>query len=92
MENRTQEKKTSGGVYVGTGLSPVSFKLAQRIRYWEYVNMAELLPEVQLFGELRMEDQGAEDPQSLIYRPGCSAAELMAQCLPHLTQRQSQNC
>ena len=29
--------------------------------------MAELLLEVQLFGELRMEDQGAEDPQSLIY-------------------------
>ena len=47
-------KKMSGGVYVGAGLSPVSSKLAQRIRQWEFIDMAELLPEVQLFG-------GAED-------------------------------
>ena len=50
-------KEAMGGVYVGAGLSPVSYKLAQRILQWEYIDMAELLPEVQLFG-------GAEDGRS----------------------------
>ena len=34
-----------GGVYVGEGLPPVPVKLAERIRRWDYVDMAELLPE-----------------------------------------------
>ena len=62
-----------------------SCKLAQRIQQWEFVDMAELLPEVQLFGELTMEDQGAKDQQSLIYWLEFSASGSMSQCLPHRT-------
>ena len=39
------------GVYVGAGQTPVSTKLADRIHRWEFIDMGELLPEVQLFGE-----------------------------------------
>ena len=35
----------SGGSYVGEGLPPVPQKLADRIRRWEFVDMAEMLPE-----------------------------------------------
>ena len=38
------------GVYVGAGNTPVPSKLAERIRRWDYVDMAELLPEVRLSG------------------------------------------
>ena len=31
-------------------MTPVATKLARRIRQWEFIDMAELLPEVQLFG------------------------------------------
>ena len=34
------------GIYIGEGLPPVPQKLAERIRRWEYVEMAELLPEL----------------------------------------------
>ena len=34
-----------GGVYVGEGCQPVPGKLAEKIWSWEYVEMAELLPE-----------------------------------------------
>ena len=46
-----QPKATAAGVYVGAGLTPVSSKLAERIRQWEFIDMSELLPEIQLFGE-----------------------------------------
>ena len=36
---------SAGGVYVGGGRSPVPYKLAQKIRRWEFVDMGELLPE-----------------------------------------------
>ncbi len=35
----------SGGIYVGEALPPVPAKLAGRIQAWEFVEMAELLPE-----------------------------------------------
>ena len=45
-------RQATGGIYVGAGLSPVSHKLAQWIRQWEFVDMNnKLLPEVQLLGE-----------------------------------------
>ena len=33
------------GIYIGKGLPPVPPKLAKKIRQWEFVDMAELLPE-----------------------------------------------
>ena len=36
---------SAGGVYVGDGRPPVPYKLAQKIRRWEFVDMGELLPE-----------------------------------------------
>lgn len=33
------------GIYIGEGLPPVPPKLAEKIRKWEFVDMAELLPE-----------------------------------------------
>ena len=33
------------GIYIGEGLPPVPPKLAEKIRRWEFVDMAELLPE-----------------------------------------------
>jgi len=67
------KKKTSGGVYVGAGLSPVSLKLAERIRQWEFVDMAELLPEVQLFG-------GTEDGRPGGRRPTVTDILTWVQC------------
>ena len=66
-------KEATGGVYVGAGLSLVSYKLAQRIRQWEYIDMAELLPEVQLFG-------GAEDGRSGNRRPTVTDILTWIQC------------
>ena len=40
----------------------MSQKLAQRIRQWEYIDMAELLPEVQLFGVTEDGRQGGRKP------------------------------
>ena len=33
------------GIYIGVGLPPVPLKLAEKIRRWEFVDMAGLLPE-----------------------------------------------
>ena len=44
----TTEVLPAQGVYVGAGNSPVSSKVAERIRRWEFVDMADLLPEVRL--------------------------------------------
>ena len=33
------------GLYVGEGLPPVPVKLVEKIHTWEFVEMAELLPE-----------------------------------------------
>ena len=57
-----ERKQPTGGVYVGAGLSPVSHKLAQRICQWEYIDMAELLPEAQLFGVTEDGRQGDRKP------------------------------
>ncbi len=40
-----QPASTLNGVYVGEGLPPVPAERAEKIRKWEYVEMAELLPE-----------------------------------------------
>ena len=37
--------KDAAGIYVGEGLLPVPAKLAEKIVRWEFVEMAELLPE-----------------------------------------------
>ncbi len=36
----------SSGIYIGEGIPPVPEKLAGKIRRWEFVDMAELLPEL----------------------------------------------
>ena len=38
----TTEVLPAQGVYVGAGNSPVSSKVAERIRRWEFVDMADL--------------------------------------------------
>ena len=53
------------GVYVGAGNSPVSSKLADRIRHWEFIDMADLLPEV------RLSDREGEPEKLLQRRPRC---------------------
>ena len=53
------------GVYVGAGNSPVSSKLADRIRRWEFIDMADLLPEV------RLSDREGEAEKLLQKRPRC---------------------
>ena len=44
--NNNKERKEEAGVYVGEGLPPVPTKLAQRIWRWEFIDMAEMLPEL----------------------------------------------
>ena len=46
--------QTAGGVYVGEGLPPVPRRLADKICRWEFVDMAEMLPE--FWPQLRDED------------------------------------
>ena len=52
------------GVYVGAGSSPVPNKVAERIRRWEFVDMAELLPEVRL-------SRGENEGRLLQRKPRC---------------------
>ena len=52
------------GVCVGAGSSPVPNKVAERIRRWEFVDMAELLPEVRLSG-------GENEGRLLQRKPRC---------------------
>ena len=66
-------KQATGGVYVGASLSPVSQKLAQHIRQWEFIDMTELLPEVQLFG-------GTEEGKSGNKRPTVTDILTWVQC------------
>ena len=42
---QSKEMSLSTGIYVGEGLLPVPAKLAEKITQWEFVEMAELLPE-----------------------------------------------
>ena len=44
-ENNKEMKEVSG-VYVGKCLPPIPIKLAQRIWQWEFIDMAEMLPEL----------------------------------------------
>ena len=53
------------GVYVGAGNLPVSSKLADRIRHWEFIDMVDLLPEV------RLSDRDGEAEKLLQKRPRC---------------------
>ena len=43
---QTKEASQSVGIYIGEGLLPVPAKLAEKIARWEFVDMAELLPEL----------------------------------------------
>ena len=42
---QASESSLTAGIYVGEGLLPVPAKLAEKITRWEFVDMAELLPE-----------------------------------------------
>ena len=42
---QSKDASLSAGIYVGEGLLPVPAKLAKKITRWEFVEMAELLPE-----------------------------------------------
>ena len=53
------------GVYVGAGNSPVSAKLAEKICRWDFVDMADMLPEV------RLGDREGEPEKLLPRRPRC---------------------
>ena len=44
--DNNKERKEESGVYVGEDLPPIPMKLAQRIWQWEYIDMAEMLPEL----------------------------------------------
>ena len=44
----SQLPQRTQGVYVGAGNLPVPSKLVSRIQHWEFINMADLLPEVGL--------------------------------------------
>ena len=44
------------GVYVGESLPPVPTKLTSKILRWEYIEMAEMLPEFWLGAKLEEED------------------------------------
>ena len=41
----SSEPSGNKGVYIGESLPPVPQKLADHICHWEYIDMAELLPE-----------------------------------------------
>ena len=45
LRGDSNEPPGSKGVYIGESLPPVPQKLASRICRWEYIDMAELLPE-----------------------------------------------
>ena len=42
---QASESSLTVGIYVGEGLLPVPARLAEKITRWEFVDMAELLPE-----------------------------------------------
>ena len=54
---------SSTGVYIGEGLPPVPQKLAERIRRWEFIDMAELLPEFWGLTPSAKEPEGKPNPQ-----------------------------
>ena len=58
-------QRMQGVYYVGAGNSPVSSKLADRICCWEFINMADLLPEV------RLSNREGELEKLLQKRPRC---------------------
>ena len=61
----SQLPQRTQGVYVGAGNSPVPSKLADWIRRWEFIDMADLLPEV------RLSDREGEAEKLLQKRPCC---------------------
>ena len=63
--SRVSLSQSNQGVYVGAGSSLVSSKLVERIHRWEYVDMADLLPEV------RLSDREGESEKVLQKRPRC---------------------
>ena len=82
----------SGGIYVGAGLSLVLCKLAQRIRQWEFVDIAELLPEVQLFGGTKDGRPGAKRPTVTDILTWVQCFRIDVSVLASSYQRQSQSC
>ena len=56
------------GVYIGEGLPPVPQKLAERIRRWEFIDMAELLPEFWGSTPSTKEPGGKPNPQQIAGR------------------------
>ena len=61
----SQLPQRTQGVYVRAGNSPVSSKLADWIRRWEFIDMADLLPEV------RLRDREGKSEKLLQKRPRC---------------------
>ena len=61
----SQLPQCTQGVYMGAGNSPVSSKLAEQVRRWEFIDMADLLPEV------RLSDRDGESEKLLQRRPQC---------------------
>ena len=51
------------GVYIGESLPPVPTKLASKILHWEYVEMAEMLPECWSGAKLEEEDTKRPPPR-----------------------------
>ena len=61
----SQLPQCTQGVYMGAGNSPVSSKLAEQVRRWEFIDMADLFPEV------RLSDRDGESENLLQRRPRC---------------------
>ena len=53
----------TAGVYIGESLPPVPTKLASKILRWEYVEMAEMLPEFWSGAKLEEEDTKRPPPR-----------------------------
>ena len=56
------------GVYVGESLPPVPTKLASKILRWEYIEMAEMLPEFWSGAKLEEEDSKRLPPPATLDR------------------------
>ncbi len=92
----TEPAATLNGVYVGEGLPPVPAKLAEKIRKWEYVEMAELLPEFWNSPKEESSETRRRSPRwarqvTDIHTYGCSALPLTQECWPGGIRRQSQS-
>ena len=53
----SQALPPTSGVYIGEGLPPVPPKLAAKILRWDFVDMAEMLPEYWSSAKMEEEDE-----------------------------------